>query len=487
MLTARLAPALLVAAVLVAGGCGGEAGGEGVGAGAEIAPASSDVFVSLANEPDGEQWQTAEQLLGRFPGGRDAIRELLAELEEKGIDFERDVRPALGPEVDVVVLDVTRAKDGEGTVVLTQPADEAKLESLVEKGDEVAYEMVDEWAVIAASADVIARFKEARSDESLADTDVWKDATDGLPDDALVRGFVNGSALTRAAAAEADGAGTFLSSAGVGSVGFAVRAEDEGVSIDAAMRTQGEDASEPYEASLPDELPAGALAYVSWSDAAERLRQTLRQAGDENAEFDRYVAQAELALGLSLERDVLPLLEGEGGLAVYASESDLAAAGRGRPAVVLALEVEDEQRALDTVDRVVERASAFLGSVERTDDTEIGGVAVRTVSLDGGELLYAAFDGKLVLTSASGPLEAMLGDGGDALADDAAYAEARDAAGVPDETVGFAYANVDAIVEGLAVEAPADVRENLEPLGAVFVHGSRDDEETAVEGFLGID
>jgi hypothetical protein len=483
---------LVVVAALAAGACGGDGGGDGVGAGAEIAPASSAVFVSVANDPNGEQWQTAEELVGRFPSGRDAVAEFVEGLEEEGLDFERDVRPALGPEVDLVVLDIASAERGEGTVVLTQPPDEAKLEALVAKGDDVAYEMVDDWAVIAEDAAAIAAFEEARGDESLAETEAWRDATDDLPDDALVRGFVSGAALTSAAAAEGGGAGTsFLPGGGVASVGFAVRAEDEGVRLDAATPTPEEDAAEPYEASFPDELPAGALAYVSWSDAAERIRQGLRQAGDQNAEIDRYVAQAELALGVSLERDVLPLLEGEGALAVYASESEAATSGElpfaSSAGVVLALAVEDDEQALATVDRIVERASALLGAIERTEDTEIAGAAVRTVSFEGGELLYAAFDGKLVLATAREPLEAVLANDGDALSDDAAYAEARDGADTPDETVGFAYVNVDAIVAAYAAGAPPDVRENLDPLGTLFVHASREDDETATEGFLAID
>ena len=487
----RVPAILLAAAALVAPACGGADAGDGAGAGATVAPASTAVFISVATDREGEQWQDAEELLARFPGGRDAVSELFEGLEEEGLDFERDVRPALGPEVDLVVLDLARADESEETVVLTQPRDESKLDALVEQADDVAYELVDEWAVVAESEAAIAAFKRARGDEALADTDAWNDATDDLPDDALVRGFVSGAALTGAAAAEGAGAGTsFLPGAGVPSFGFAVRAEDEGVRLDAAIRTPDEDAPEPYEASLPDALPAGALAYVSWSDAAKGVRQGLREAGDENADVDRYVAMAELALGVSLERDVLPLLEGEGAIAVYPLEppqgDEPGGGSSGHPAVVLALAVEDDEQAVETLDRLLERASQRLGSIERTADMEIEGVSVRSVSLEGGELLYAGFDGKLVLASASAPLEAMLAEG-DALADDAAYAEARTAAGAPDETVGFAYANLDAIVEAFAVGARSDLRQNLEPLGALFVHASREDEETAFEGFLGID
>ena len=125
----------LAAAVflLAAAGCGG---GDGdLGSGADVAPRSTAVFVSIDTDFEGGQWQAAEDLIAKFPDGREALRDLPRELEQEDVDFERDVKPAVGPEVDLVLLDL---EDEDASVVLTQPAEEGKGRELVRKGDEPA-------------------------------------------------------------------------------------------------------------------------------------------------------------------------------------------------------------------------------------------------------------------------------------------------------------------------------------------------------------
>ena len=49
------------------------------------------------------QWAQAEQLLDRLPGARDGlVSEITSALGEEGVSWERDVAPALGPEVVLV-------------------------------------------------------------------------------------------------------------------------------------------------------------------------------------------------------------------------------------------------------------------------------------------------------------------------------------------------------------------------------------------------
>ena len=494
-----------VAAFLaLAVGCGGGAGQDGLGSGAEIAPASTAAFVAVNTEFDGEQWQAAEALVDKFPGGRDALRDLLEDLEDEEIDFERDVKPAVGPEVDFVMLAFARGgDDAEQVVALTQPRDEDAFDALMKKGDDPpVYEMVDDWAVIADRQEDIDAFKAARGDDSLAESDAFKDAMDGLSDDALARVYVNGERLTEAARSGQDLSederaviDALLPGGQIPSFGFAVRAEEEGVRFEGAYRAKG--ASEPgrYEAELPSELPTGPLFYVSFKNAAEAARDAIRRAGDANEDVDRYIAAAELALGVSIEEDVLPLFEGEGALVVYRSpDSPLAKTGKARiPTISLVLRVEDEKRALATANKIAARASAFDEGL-RVRDVEIGGVPAKEVSLgDFQPKLYAAFDGKLVVTSTEDGI-ASLREEGPRLADDEEFEQAREAADAPDETVGFAYANVEdaltyffELAQGEGGEIPDDVRENLEPLRSVFVYGTADDDEVSFEGLIGID
>ena len=71
-------------------------------------------------------------------------------------------------------------------------------------------------------------------------------------------------------------------------------------------------------------------------------------------------------LGLSLEEDVLPLLAQEVAVALYAPEDST------DPAVVAAAQVEDATQALETVDRIVERAGLLVSSLS-LEEAEIGG------------------------------------------------------------------------------------------------------------------
>ena len=118
----KVALVLVVAALsLPAVGCG-EGSSPGA-AGASVAPAATQVFVSVDTSFDSSEWEAGRSLLGKFPDGDRAVDWVLGELGGKGVDFEEDVKPALGPETDFVALDVA----GDGKVVgLTQPEDTGK-------------------------------------------------------------------------------------------------------------------------------------------------------------------------------------------------------------------------------------------------------------------------------------------------------------------------------------------------------------------------
>ncbi len=101
----RLIPVLLVAALLpVLAGCGS---GSDVGGAADVVPADVFLYASVDTDFDGDGWAALEEFAARFPGGDNLMQSLADELEsgEEGIDFEQDVKPALGDEVAFVLLD----------------------------------------------------------------------------------------------------------------------------------------------------------------------------------------------------------------------------------------------------------------------------------------------------------------------------------------------------------------------------------------------
>src|SRR5215207_2431020 len=351
--------ALLVTVVtglaVVAVGCGGGSSSASSAAGADVAPASAPLFISLNTDIEGDQITTFRTLLDKFPGSDGLLRMALAELEQESVDFEQDVKPALGPELDIVLLDLGpggEAADPE-VVALLQPDDPAELDALLEQdtgGSPTVKEEVEGWTVLAESQASIDRFKEMRSGGTLADSDRYADAMEGLPEDALAPAYVNADLILESykAAGPALDAQAFdqLFPNGVPSVGGTVSAEAGGLRFQATGKTT--QPTDTFEASLPDDLPAGAIAYVGFNNLAKGVRESLNKAGETNQQFDQQLGQIELVLGLSLDRDVLPLFEQEGAIAVYP-----AASGSDPPGIQLVMKVDDPEQAVGTIDKLL--------------------------------------------------------------------------------------------------------------------------------------
>ena len=489
----RVLSTLALALVLALAGCGGEAGDAG-GEAAGIVPADVALYVSGNTDFEGEEWRAAEELVRKFPDGERAIGELLSQLEaDEGVSFEEDVKPALGPEVAVAVLDVSA---DEPTIVgMTQPRDAAKLDELLAMGDEPAVsEEVEGWTVFSDTQESIDRFKEARGGGSLADSEDFGEAMDGL-EDGLVSAYVNGAALRSAAEGAPDfpegGLDAFLPEGEFPSFGAVAHAESEGARLDANALFAGDVeetglVSSSYEAELPDEVPGDILAYLSFNDLESQISRFRDSLAQLDPEVERQLGQAEGFLGVSIEEDLAPLFAGEGALYVRR--------GAPIPEITLLTRVEDEEQAVATLDDVV----AGLGQLAplplpEPETTDIAGVQVRQLAIQPlFSLYYGAFDGKLVVTTAREGV-ADLREDDERFADDDAFEQARDDAGLPDETAGWGYVN---LADGLPLlldfasvggdQVPAEARSNTEPLRSVVFYSTTDGERLRFSVFLGV-
>ena len=312
---------------------------------------------------------------------------------------------------------------------------------------------------------------------------------EGLPEDALVRVYVSPDAVSEALPTEAAANLPQLERLfGVGGSGVAIAAEERGFAIEAAAVTEQE-LSGSFEPELPSELPGGAFAYVGFGDLATAVREGLNTAGEQNPELDQQIAQLEFALGLSLDEDILPLLEQEAALAFYPGE-----AGAELPSILLALKVDDAAQALATVDRIVERAREFSPEVPEATPSQVGGAEVRELTLrDGTTILYGGFEGMLFATNDAALVTQLTGDAA-SLADDDAFADARELAEVPDEVESLMYVDLDAGIEyafSLAERSgetvPSQVSENVEPLASFVLYSTRDGDRSRGAGFLALD
>jgi hypothetical protein len=461
---------------LAAAGCGGSEGGAAAGeeAAASVIPAGVVGYISVDSDLESAQWDRVKAMAEKFPGRDRAVAELLTELSDEGLEWERDIEPAVGPEVAIAVL---LKGDEARPVVLTQPDDEAKLKALAAKSDEMTAtrEIEDWWAVAETQAD-LDQFEQARDDGALADDDTYQAAIAELPDEAVATFYVDGAALTPALQRQAGaefltGDGRFVWLAG------SLEALEDGAKLSGRVRT--EDAGElgqAYTPALLERVPARSLALVSFNNVGAGIDQ-LRS----NAFTQEFVPQAEQMLGITLA-ELGDLFGGEG--ALYVRQ------GAPIPEISLALAVSDEAKALATIDRLAQRIAPLVEA--RSGSTTVDGVSARYLEIQGVRVTYATFDGLLFVTSGPNGIAEFRG-GGEKIGDDDAFTRTKEAAGLGDETSGFVYVNLqDAIgliqgFAGIAGESvPPDVSANLAPLDTFLVQATRDGDESTFTGYVGI-
>jgi hypothetical protein len=490
----RVVLVLLTALVaLRAAGCGGEAGAGGgePPAGAEITPADVAGFGSFNTAFESDQWDAARALAAKFPSSGRVVDEIIAGLREEGLDFDTDVRPALGPEVDVAVLNIPVDGGNPLVVGMTQPEDEARLRELFRReDDEMIVETYREWVIFSDSQEALDQFK-AMTGGPLSESAEFGEAMDALDADALARVWVGGEPLREALAQAGAEAGSLENAVGGGTIswlGGQAFATDDGVRVDIATRaeqTEEQEAAtpEPYSSELVSEIPADALVFVSFNDIATALQQVRNTFGNANPELDRQIAQLESALGVSLDEDVLPLFEGEGAIWV--------GPGVPIPVVGVVLSVEDEEQAQQTLDKLGQAAAQAVGGTAPTD-VEIAGEAAKELSLDEVSVFWAVFDGKAVISLGRQGI-ASLKEGGDGLDSNEVYESAVSGADMPDETSGFVFVNLQEgvpllldLVQLAGEQVDPEVRSNLEPLRSVLLWASTDDGLSEVRSFVGV-
>jgi hypothetical protein len=477
----------LVLALGVAG-CGSEEEG-GLPAGAELVPAQTVLFMALNTDFDTGQWETAGDLLDKFPDG-DKLRSMIfEELSDEGIDLDEDVKPAVGPQVNVAWLD---AADEESFVGFTQPKDADKLRALLEKSDdEFVYREVGGWTAFATDQKYLDALDVATPDGSLAGDSRFAEAMGHVADDALLRIYFNGpaagSAFPESEGVDLDAIIELLPGGTVPWVAASVSVEDGGGRMDGAIGFADDPegfVGPSYEAALTDVAPAGALAYVSFKDLEGQFSKLRDAFSQMEPEIERDIGRFENELGVSLEEDIGPLLAGEG--ALYVRQ------GLFIPEVTLLLEVEDEANAMQTLDSLVAGSREFLPLGE-PQTVDIGGVEARQIDIEAPvSLFYAAFDGHLVVTTQRTGITSLQEDD-DRLSSDDRFEGALGDAGMPDETAGFAYVNLKDLIPyvldfaGSAGDVPEEVDRNLEPLEHVVIYSTRDGNTVEFSGFLAVD
>jgi hypothetical protein len=454
----RLRLALLATLALAVAGCGGGGGGGGSSAGtasqresaASIAPASTQIFVSLDTDLESSQIQTADELLQKFPARDKLLETIRDELDEYGLDDE--ALRAAGPEVDVAVLDTARRL----AVGFTQPRDEQKLIGVLDsQSPPLKHVEHDGWLLFSDRQEALDAVTNA--DRKLAQLDAYRQATAELPDEALAKAYAAPEGLRKA-----------LGSSGLpGAVradwaSAAAVAHDDGVEVQLHARGAEVPGGENFASTITDLVPAGSVLVLSFRDLSAGLDQL------QTSVPPLLLSSLEKELGFGVD-DLGPALSGEGVLYVRP--------GALIPQIALITKPADPARAAAAVDRIARRL-APAGSPPTT--TTIDGTTVRRLVYDALAIFYGVVDGKLVVTNDPRAIRSARDGPSDPLSDDNTFKAARDASGLPDQTNGWLYVNLaDGIplVEALAVlggqRIPDDVTANLHELRSAVLYGTR--------------
>ena len=483
--------AVLTTLSLLLAACGGGAtSGAGEGSspsGAAMVRAGLLAFVSIDSDLGSSQWQQVDKLAQKFPGRDKALAQIEQALSKEGVDYGKDVRPALGPEVYLAIVS-GGTSSSTNVVALTKPDDPAKFKALVAKlnasdssGKPAVYREADGWYALSDSQGAITEV--LKGDRTpLSDDSTYKDALGKLPGDALVKAFLDGqrvNALVSQAASEG-GSGLDTFSLGLDTLKYisaSASAEDDGVRVRGAS-SGGNLAGSEFASKLIDGVPGDAFALLSF-----RGEGTTDQLGKlkSNPQVGPALAQIEKSLGVSFEQ-VLALLRGE--IAFYARP------GAGIPELTLALEEKDESGALATLDKIAARLAAATGA--RVEPGTQSGHPVKTINFGQFAIHYGGVGGKVVITSGVNGIADYRGSG-DHLPDSAEFKQAKDAAGMPDANGGFMFVDLkDALplLEGFAGLAgqslPSEVTENLRPLRSFLAWSEGSGGSRTFDAFLEI-
>jgi hypothetical protein len=473
-----IAAHLALLGVLAAGCGGGGSGARGAPpAGANVVRGGVLAFVAVNSDLGSSQWKQLDDLAKKFPGRGKALERMAQTFTTQGVDFEDDVEPALGPQVNVAVA-LGPGDRGTALVALTKPDDPAKFKALVAKlnasdssGGDAVYREVDGWYALSdkqASIDRVLR----SGGETLANDATFKEAMGQLPDDALVKGFVDGQQVNAAIRQAAQQGGPPFDASSLGFdklryIAASTSAEDDGIRVHGAS-SGGDLGGGDFASKLLEGVPGDALALLDFRGAGttDRLEKL-----DSNPMVAAALRQIEAALGVPYDA-ILDLLHNE--VALYVRP------GAGIPEVTLALETKAESKALATLDRLASRLAALTGG--RVQSGTQGGHEVKTIDLGQFAIHYGGVGGKIVITSGVNGIAAY-GASGEHLPDSADFKQAQDAAGMPASTGGFLYLDLkDAIpllegLAGLAGKTPtAEVTANVRPLRSflAWIEGSGD-------------
>jgi hypothetical protein len=484
----------LMTAIVVAVGCGDS--GSSSSSASSLAPAGSIVYGEATLQPEGDQKETIDALVEKFPGQGSAgerIRALMQKAfaeSDSGLDYRKDIEPWLGDEAAFFLSRIDAAGDDGDGGLLVATDDEQKALAALDKaidGKKASYKdteyftedggaagVVDGWVVIATVRGFKAAVDVAGDGPSLEDDEDFQKTLDDASGERLGYIYVNTPALLKTLQRSAAGAQ-------LGQFGqlfkepllATMNAADSAIRFEATV-PKSLAAGFPVVAEgadLAGELPGDSWLAAAQPDLGKVLEQYIDLYGGQVGGRENLEQQFKAMTGLDLQEDVLSWM---GTYAVFVrgtSVSDLSGA--------LIVETSDEQksgRVLDTIARFARQSAdpqESVGPLELSGGGE--GYTLHTPDVPEPIHLFQQ-DGKVVLAYGDEAAADAISPS-QTLSDTPEFSRAEDALG-GDYNVSF-YLSMEPILELVestgagSSEEYAKIKPYLEPFGA-FVGGAQE-------------
>jgi hypothetical protein len=416
-----LIAALLTCAVLAAGCNGDESSGGALESALAYVPADTPFTVAIDTDVDGERYEALDELLARFPSLPD-IEQLLQGQVEQGaedLSYEDDVKPLLGNPFVFSATDPGSFLGGsEEFVGALQVEDTDALDRVLEKtgareDGEVAgatiYEDEDggligvegDMVVLGTSRELLEASLERADGDDHLDPGAFERGLDGLPQEALLRTYVDLQALLEQEP-EGEQAQQVEWVGALRTLGITATAAEDAVDVEFNLRTEGEALTEedlPLAAGdegarvvrIPGQVGFGLRDPSRLVSFFETAFQTLDPQGFGQYETGkRAIAQR---FDIDVDEDVIGQLTGDLSVSLTVDGAFGARA-----------EVADPEAFTETVDRLADALPQLGAGLGVTDVARRGNLYEARLA-DGGRFVFGVRDG--VFVAGSGPARAL--------------------------------------------------------------------------------
>ncbi len=429
--------AVLVVSSLVEGSGGNDARDSAV----DLVPADALLYVHVHVDPESDQWRRADEIVRQLPALRRLRNRALDSLSRgrRPLDFETQVRPWIGDEAAVALL---REGARATSLILVRVADRRFARRFLEGAGrsrseryrgvtvrvygDLATAFIGKFLAVGSPRNVRAAI-DTRRRRSLGREQLFRRAVDKLDvRDPLAYAYAPARGIDQVVRGQRGLIGqirSLVETPGLEAAAAATRAERNGIRLDLATVHAARAPEGEFRPTLIRDVPSGTIAFVAAAGLDGVLDQLERLSGAEGTALPGLVQRLRRQLGPAGERALVkalgPLLGRESALFVTPPVN--------LPVVTLVVAdttVEEGGQVLVALQPVISRLleNPAGGQVPAIIPRRIAGVDATTLSLSQTlTLTYAAFDGKLVVSTSPAGIR-QLRRSGNSLSDNASFA-----------------------------------------------------------------